>query len=541
MRWFWIGSFLLLLVLPLMLPFGSLFQVQIDSLTSEAPRFLELAKNTLFLIVLTLALSVPFGLLLAILFFRCELPGRGILRLLLLSGLFIPLPVLVSAWQMAFGPTGWLMELNSPTGGVWKPWTEGLLPAAMIHALAALPWVTWFLGLALQRTDLELEEDALTHTAHWQVVMRVSFRQIRPALGMILLWITLQTASEITVTDVMLVRTFAEEVYNQFVLDRDGLPVVVLLALPQTILLGSVTLLAFRSWRKSILIQNASLIPRRDLRFSPIQRHVMTGLALLLMLIYLGIPLFSLLWRAGGNFLSLPQIGKSLQLVFDSQKGVIWESLFWSMFAGILTTLLAFQACRIALISSRGRSALLLLTILIWATPAPLLGFGLKEAINLLLDLEEMLLGWQSILPLRFSLYDQPSPLPVLWCHVLKCFPFAVAILFPAMLQIPQELREQARIDGASGWREFRLLHWPQLRGFFLLSTFVVMLLALSEISASKLVEVPGRVTFAQELFRQMHYGTGSTVAAFCLLQFVFTGLSGILIFAVFRANRSRN
>ena len=46
-----------------------------------------------------------------------------------------------------------------------------------------------------------------------------------------------------------------------------------------------------------------------------------------------------------------------------------------------------------------------------------------------------------------------------------------------------------------------------------------VAALALGELAASKLVQVPGRQTFAQELFNQMHYGATATTAALAIVQ----------------------
>jgi ABC-type spermidine/putrescine transport system permease subunit II len=51
------------------------------------------------------------------------------------------------------------------------------------------------------------------------------------------------------------------------------------------------------------------------------------------------------------------------------------------------------------------------------------------------------------------------------------------------------------------------------------MATVAVAALALGELAASKLVQVPGRLTFAQELFNQMHYGATATTAALAIVQ----------------------
>src|ERR1700691_5771043 len=63
-------------------------------------RMAQLTQTTLLLVGLTLSLVVPAGGALAVLLERTNLPGRGLLGVLLLSTLFVPLPLFTSAWQV---------------------------------------------------------------------------------------------------------------------------------------------------------------------------------------------------------------------------------------------------------------------------------------------------------------------------------------------------------------------------------------------------------------------------------------------------------
>ena len=95
---------------------------------------------------------------------------------------------------------------------------------------------------------------------------------------------------------------------------------------------------------------------------------------------------------------------------------------------------------------------LVLLLAAAWAMPGPVVGLGLKEDINRLMDAEEWTgnrLGLQGPGPLRVSLYDRPSPLPTLWATLLRFFPCAVAVLWPVLRLVPADLRDAARVDGA--------------------------------------------------------------------------------------------
>src|SRR5438132_6487418 len=74
----------------------------------ESARLLSLAGNTLGLVIGTVALALPVGIIAAVLLYRTDLPLRRCLRFLTLLTLFIPLPLFASAWQAALGTGGWL-------------------------------------------------------------------------------------------------------------------------------------------------------------------------------------------------------------------------------------------------------------------------------------------------------------------------------------------------------------------------------------------------------------------------------------------------
>jgi iron(III) transport system permease protein len=215
------GLLLGTLAAPLLLPLTTLRSQAAWAGWTEADRVVGLTATTAALAALTLLFALPVGVALAVLLYRTDLPGRGLLRALLVAAMFVPLPLFALAWQAV--------------GGGWRPWTQGLVPAAFVHAMAALPWVVWLTALGLARVEPELEEDALTVMPAASVLWRVSLRQAAPAVGLAAVWVALQTAGEITVTDLGMVRTFAEEVYTQYVTDSPAaLGRAVALALPMT-------------------------------------------------------------------------------------------------------------------------------------------------------------------------------------------------------------------------------------------------------------------------------------------------------------------
>jgi ABC-type Fe3+ transport system permease subunit len=181
------------------------------------------------------------------------------------------------------------------------------------------------------------------------------------------------------------------------------------------------------------------------------------------------------------------------------------------------------RACWHAARNRRFAGLLLGVCVLLFLAPGPVVGYALKWDILQLVQLEDALLGGRNVLafpPLATALYDQPSPLPVLWAAVVRLFPVGCAVLWPAVRAIPQELYETAAIDGGDEWRWVVV---PLTRRAFAAAAVGVTALSLGEVSAAKLVYPSGYKSFILELFAQMHYGAEETVAALALVQLAVT------------------
>src|SRR5262249_12639189 len=150
-----------------------------------------------------------------------------------------------------------------------------------------------------------------------------------------------------------------------------------------------------------------------------------------------------------------------------------------------------------------------------WAMPGPVVGVGLKAAIERLVDSEERLTGRGLVWVL---LYNGPSPLPVLWADLLRFFPFAAALAWPAVRAVPIELTDARPVGGAAPLGELRHAVWPTAAPAAGRAVVAVMVLALGELSASKLVATPGGGTFAHEVFTRMHYGVANQLAGMALV-----------------------
>jgi iron(III) transport system permease protein len=546
---------LLLIGLPLLTPFRDAFAYPSAwHVWDESPRLLGLARNTLRLVAGTLALAVPVGVTGAVLLYRTDLPFRGLFRFVALLTLFVPLPLFASGWQAALGSGGWLPNTfwNPPavsdpdvsaTGLLWKPWGHGFRAALWIHTVAALPWVVLLVGQGLRWVERELEEEALTFAGPWRVLWRVTLRRGLAAVGGAALWVTLQTATEITVTDMFQVRTFGEEVYTQLVAPATGpgvataeaaVAAAVAAALPSVLLTAALVLGAARWWGRK-------LPPLETLTTTPhvyrLGRARWPCFALLAVVVAVlaAVPVSSLVWKLGltGNpeRWSAANAVEHLVKVLRVRGDLVAASLSLAGLAGVVTAGLALLTCWLALGTRWFHAAVLLLIAAAWALPGPIVGLGLKGAINHLLDHD-----WNGVL--ARVLYYGPSPAPVLWAYLLRFFPCAVVVLWPVVRLLPRDLRDAARVDGAGPGRELRYVVAPLTFPALVRAVLVVAVLALGELSAGKLVETPGSQTFAHEVFTQMHYGVTNDLAAFCLILLAAVTLGGVLVAAAGRLVR---
>ncbi len=508
-----VGALAVLLALaaaPLAFPFLELLR-RPQGFAALADASFDLAANTLLLVAGSLAVSMPLGVALAALLYRTDLPLRRPLRSVLFLMLFVPLPVLTSAWQATLGSGGWLaLVLWRDAPG--RPWASGLAPAIWIHALAALPWVVLIVGLGLRWVEGELEEDALLAAGPWRVFWRVTLPRTRGVILAAALWIGLQTAAEIAVTDHMQVRTYAEEVYLEFWRGgEDALARGTAVSLPAVLGLVLLLLWALPRLERAIPPLQSALTPPRPFRLGA-WRWPSLGLVLLGLVLLAGVPLGSLAWKAGSYGYppawSAGEVGRHLAAAYRSRGAAVALSLPLALLAGALAAGAGLLLCWLALEGGWFRRVVLVLAALLWALPAPIVGGGLKEWI----------LTLASAQPLRAALYDGPSPLPVLWAQLLRFLPCALALLWPVVRLVPAELRDSARVDGATPGQEFRHVVWPQSARATAWTALVLAALALGEVGATMRVETPGWEFFAKLLWDQMHYGVQNDVAALCLL-----------------------
>jgi iron(III) transport system permease protein len=498
---------------------------------NEFERVQQLAQHSAFLTVLTLVIAVPIGIFLGILLERFDIPTRRTLQQFLLLALFLPLPVYAVAWQAILGE--WLPTLSLEPGRIaWRPWKQGMLPTAWIHGVAAIPWVAWIVGSGLRSTVQPLEDDArifggMRALLRWVILPRAWVAAIAAAV-----WVGSQTFTEITVTDAMMVRTFAEEVYTQLVANPVGVVGALALSVPVWCVATGVAIAASRWFLRKFFADETTATNANRLTLGPTARKTLAGLAWIVVAAVVLLPLVAILAKAGltSQGWRFAHLGEQ----FERTARLSGVTLAWGILSaigsGLLAAAFALGLCWIT--REKGSYVPVGIAIVLAFTPGPILGFGLKSLILFALNAEDYLLNRLGLAlefpPMRSLFYDQPSPLPGIWACAVRFFPVAVAVLYPVLRLLPREQLELAKLDGVSAWR---CVAWPLLKVPFLQAALAVGVLSLGEVST--LVVPPHWNVYILDLFNQMHYGTEATVATMCLMQVGLTAIGVFLLRAI--------
>lgn len=491
-----------------------------------------LLANTLWLVVWTLVISLPLGTALAVALFRTDVILRRAALVILALLLVIPLYVQATAWQVGFGPSGWL-TLSSAS-----PYQTGLLegwPGAIwVHAMAAIPWVTLIVGAAVRFTEPELEELALLDAGPWQVLRRVTLRQALPAIGLAGVWIAITVATEMTVTDLFQtgatpLRTFAEEIYTQSALGTEPGP-------PPTTLIGVFLLGGLAALAVMLAIAagrwRPQLSPRPPLSFQlgrwrwPVSSGVVGIVALMF-----AVPAASLVHKAGivtttvGNSI-VPHwsLGRAIELVADSLVRFHGE-IIWSLsIAACAATGAMVLSLLLALLARRGAAwglPALIVAVAALATPGPLVSLALISLFN------------GPAVPALNALYDR-SLVVVSIAQAIRGLPLALIIVWHAIHSVPEELLATAALDGAGRWSQFRRVIWPLRRGAIALAWLAAFLVATSDFS-STMVAPPGVETISGRVSQMLHANTLNELSGLCLFLLLAASIIAFTSYAVVR------
>ena len=351
----------------------------------------------------------------------------------------------------------------------------------------------------------------------WRVWLGVTIRRSLGAIAASALAVAVLAAGDMTVTDLLQVRTYAEEAYVQFTLGQ-GPANAAAVALPPLLILGSVFILVCRVLARNAPAKLASAFER-----AKVWRLGRWGGPLGLFLVGLfgnvvALPLYSLdlgAGRVGGRATigkpptwSLAGLGGTLRFAAEESWEPSTTSLVLSLAAATLTTVLAWGVCWFCRRSRSWRALALMVVALTLAAPGPVVGMALLLAYRTV--------DW---------VYD--SPMIVILAMSARTLPYAILILWPALHSLPVAVLEASAVDGYGPIGQIFRVAIPLSRRATLASWAVVFVLSLGELPATNLITPPGTTTISLLIWSLLHTGVESHLAGVALVTLGVIGAAG--------------
>jgi iron(III) transport system permease protein len=492
---------------------GRSARVAQDREAAHVARPLRLAATSALVVLGTEAIALPLGVPLGFLLFRTDLWGRRPAIALAALLAFVPLPLMATAWLGALGNAGRTQALGL------GPILTGLRGAAFIQAMAALPWIILLGGVGLRSVEPELEESALLDLPAWRVVIQVTLRRSAGALAGVALAVAAITAGDMTVTDLLQVRTYAEEAYTQYQLGRapDAAAAVTLLPL---LMLGTLVALMARSLLGAERARLVSAVGRSKLwRLGRLRvpLGVFVGVSAGPIV---ALPLYSLVWWAGrvggramlgqGPHWSLGGLAGTLRAALADATGPLAYSLVWSALAATATIVLAWSLAWVSRTPGVWRGVVAASVALTLAAPGPVVGMALVVAY------------------IRVPVvYD--TPLKLVLADVVRTLPFALLVLWPGLRTIPPAWLDSAAVDGHGSWGQIRRVAVPATRDALLAAWGIAFVIALGELPATNLLAPPGTMPLSVLIWSLLHSGVESHLAGVALIMLAAIAAAGAL------------
>jgi iron(III) transport system permease protein len=496
---------------------------------SASTRLRGLLENTALLAEGTIVLALPIGVLLGTVIAKIDLPGRRVLTWLIVGWLFVPLYVQAAALNAMLGSGGLLPQTFAGSGYAWS-WFTGWPAAIVMHAVGAVPWAALFTAASLRAVERRFEEESLLDASPPRVILRVSLRR---ALGGVLaaaVWIAVICSTEIAVTDLFQLRTFAEEIYTQATLgslsgsSTELLHSDLAIGIALIALLVGLALTLILPW----LPVAATAPADANWKWRPVRGRVLGAtIVWLVAAAILLLPMIGLVWKTG---IAVQQIGEGYSRSWSIEKAAAmvvrspWDQRrewAWSAAIGVSAALAAAViGILLAWLARVRRGAVPPLTAKIvigLAIPAPLWGVWVIKLLSHSHD---------SVFAPLTVLYDRTLAAPIL-VQTIRALPLVSLWLWSQFSSIPRDLVEAARSEGAGAFSQLMRVALPLRLPAVATAALAGLLIAFGEVSATLLVVPPGVTTISVRVFQLIHYGIDDRVAAVCLSIF---GVLGLLI-----------
>lgn len=490
---------------------------------------LQAAINSAVSSLSAAVIATVVALALAIFVEHTDLPGRGALRMILLTPLLVPPFIGAIAWTGVFGPA-------SPINMQWTQWfghtlwnLYGADGVIFLLALHGYPVAYLMISVALDRVPSELEEAArISGAAPLRMLSSVTLPLVAPAALSAFILQVVSNLADFGIPSIVgtpeRYTTLATLIYRYVQSGSVDNPLQVVAGIG--IMMLAVTMLALSAVKR--IPQRTVMFAPRSANATPLQLRGRLPIAAVLWVFGAAITLLPLFALASQSLLAAPGIPLTWQnLTLDSYRTAfespttmvgLTTSLALSIGAGVICGIVGMAIGSLAS-RSRKRSDHALGSIALLPQSVP----GLIIAV-----------GWLLLAP-HVGLFN--TPWVILAAYVTAFIGLVVQTVEAPLKAIPDALVDAARISGASPLTAMRDVIWRMGASAAVTGAAMVVLTAVRELTISSLLLAPDAQTLGVVIFGLQQSGAYNAAAALSLLITVI-GLAALRM--VTRAMRGR-
>ena len=498
--------------------------------------YLGYLGNALWLSAMVTAVSLVFGVTMALIMARTDLPRKGLIELLIIMPMFVsPFTGLIAWISLGSERTGFV---NVAWMQFWKLFGLDASPLFPIWSFGGVVWVMFlffcpfvylFTVGSMRSMDSSLEEAARTSGAGaLQTLARITVPMSMPSIFSAGLLVFILAAELYTIPGIIGANAGFTTLPWQIYQDSTQFPVHRAHAAAAGTMILWVALIGM--WIQRIITKRSErfvTMAGKGFKGRPLPLGRLKWAALAVITVYVLsadlLPLFAIILSSFMKFSSV-NITPELFTLDHYQTILTLPDIRIATFNTLLLAVMSGMACvalgfLISFLEVRrptpGSKVLAILAVLPVAVPGMIYGIGLL---------------W---IYLRTPLYG--SLWILLLAMVAKFLPYGVLVSRSGILQVHPDLEQSARMSGASPLLAIRAIVMPLVKPTLVALLFFVMLQSIKELSASALLYGQSSQTLAVLTWHYMDGGEYQFASAVGVLQTVMMIGLVILTRAVFK------
>lgn len=451
-------------------------------------RTLDLLVRSLALTGMVTVLCVIIGVSTAWLVVRADVPGRRIWQVLLILPLAIPSYAAAFAWVS------------------WRPSMAGFGAATLVLTIVSYPYVFLPVAAALNRLDPAQEEVA--RSLGWRpgsVLLRLTLRQIRPAISAGALLVALYVLSDFGAVATMRYEVFTWVIYGAynagFNPSRAAILALVLFVVALILVMGEAQVRGSAAFSRI-----GSGAPRHQ---SLMRLGRLRPIALGFLMFVVGFGIAFPTWRFVYWVREAIRISTPITEVFAALRSSLW----FASLAAIVTLVLAIP---VGVLAARYRTRTIAVversTYVAHALPGIVIGIAL------------VFVGVRLLRPIY-----QQTPLLIL-AYVILFLPLAVGLVRSSVEQSPVRLEEVARSLGNTPRRVLARVTLPLAAPGLAAGAALVFVATMKELPATLLLHPTGTDTLTTRMWTFTSESNYAAAAPYAAALVLFTAVPTALL-----------